>query len=394
MMYHNRMAEFLYVHVPFCLKKCAYCDFYSVSASEPAYAAYVYALKREFLSRRGEVLELKGIYIGGGTPTAMSASLLTETIKCVYENFDVAPDVEFTVEANPETLDDEKLRALRASGVNRLSIGVQSFLDSELCALGRVHDAKKALSAARAARKIFDNLSLDLIYGIPGSNAESWACTLDTALSLDPAHISAYELTPEAATPLGRMVESGEVTMPNEDLVVSMYDTAVERLSRAGYDRYEISNFARPGRECVHNVNYWRRGRYLGAGAGAHSFIAGRRFWNVPDIQKYIAAAEALDGAAEGAAWTAAEGVTEVDAREAFSESVFLGLRTREGVLIEGAPPHWKDSLLDMERAGFLDIRGNTLRLTHRGILVSNSVIAEVLARLERRLERGLTPLI
>jgi oxygen-independent coproporphyrinogen-3 oxidase len=377
MMYHNRMAEFLYVHVPFCLKKCAYCDFYSVSASEPTYAAYVRALKREFSARRGEVSRLKGIFIGGGTPTAMSASLLTELIECVYENFDVASNIEFTVEANPETLDEEKLRALHRAGVTRLSLGVQSFLDAELRFLGRVHDAKKALWAVRAAREVFDNLSLDLIYGIPGSSAESWALTLDTAMSLDPAHISAYELTPEAETPLGKMLESGEITLPDEDTVVEMYGAAVERLSRGGYERYEISNFARPGRECVHNVNYWRRGEYLGAGAAAHSFIAGKRFWNAPDVDKYIAVAEASDGAA----WTAVEGVTEVDAREAFTESVFLGLRTRQGVTLEGAAPRWKDRLRDMERAGFLDIQGDTLRLTHRGILVSNAVIAEVLAR-------------
>jgi oxygen-independent coproporphyrinogen-3 oxidase len=378
-MYYNGMAEFLYVHVPFCIKKCAYCDFYSVSADDRTHAAYVGALKREFTVRRGEVFpkKLKGVYIGGGTPTAMSTALLVETIESVHGNFGIAPDAEITVEANPETLGGDKLRALRGAGVTRLSLGVQSFLDEELHTLGRVHDARKALEAARAAREVFDNLSLDLIYGIPGGSAETWAYTLDTALSLDPAHVSAYELTPEAATPFGRMLDNGGVTLPPEDDVVGMYDMAVEKLLGGGYERYEISNFAKDGRQCAHNVNYWRRGEYVGAGAGAHSFIAGRRFWNAPDLRRYLLAAEA------GAPWTAAEGGTEVGAREAFSESVFLGLRTREGVTLEGAPPDWRDRLRGLQRGGFIEIRGPAVRLTHRGILVSNGVIAEVLRRID-----------
>ncbi|MDP2168234.1 MAG: radical SAM family heme chaperone HemW [Thermodesulfovibrionales bacterium] len=374
------MACSLYIHIPFCLRKCAYCDFLSVPFDKGISVRYVKALIKEIVLRAedlnasGGPSPLRTIYIGGGTPTLLSNESLKEIFKTIRECFGFSAGAEITIEANPGTLDGSKMEAIVLAGVNRLSLGVQSLDDAELAALGRIHTGDDASRAAALVKESgIENLSLDLIYGIPGQRLKGWRNTLKRALGLKPRHISAYELTPEPGTPLYESLRTGSLRLPGEDEVSDMFYLAVDELESAGLLHYEISNYAYPGYECRHNLNYWRRGEYIGAGAGAHSFIGERRIKNTEDVFNYI---ELLSSGS-----LPFDELEEVRKEEAVKEFIFLGLRTGEGIdtrLLKGNASGLINASRALIEGGFMELRGDCLRLTKRGTALYSSVIVEL----------------
>ena len=283
------MPEYLYIHIPFCIRKCLYCDFLSVDYSDIIAKNYIRALCQELSLRKSEAQMLKTIYIGGGTPSILPEECFDELFACLKDNFAISSEAEITVEANPGTVTEQKAKKLISLGVNRLSIGVQSFNDNELKTLGRAHRSEDALKAIEIIKKAgFQNFSIDLMYAIPGQTEDTWTHSLLQSAGIAPEHISAYELTPEEKTPLHGLLESGALNMPDEEIVLKMYDLAIDYLKLNKYEHYEISNFALQGSKCIHNLNYWNRGEYIGAGAGAHSFINSKRSRNIPDKSMVI----------------------------------------------------------------------------------------------------------
>ena len=359
------MSAGLYVHVPFCLTRCGYCDFNAYAGLGHLADRYVEALRREADLTAGEWREgFASVFLGGGTPTTLEPAQLGSLLVHFRERFALAPDAEVTIEANPDTVDEPKLAALLDAGYTRLSMGAQSFDEGVLLALERVHSpdsVRRAFAAARAAGH--DNVNLDLIYGANGESLESWRATLDQTIELGPEHVSAYALTIEMATPLGRAVAANRTPAPDPDLQADMFALACEVLGDAGYGHYEISNWAKPGRECVHNLGYWEHRPYLGLGAGAHSFRHDRRWWNVRPPQQYLDEVE-TDRLPIGGE----ERLTEDDRR---LELVSLGLRTTRGVAV---------NQIDLEQAqpflneGLLARSNGHLVLTERGMLLANEV--------------------
>ena len=333
------MPESLYIHIPFCIKKCLYCDFLSVTYNEALARAYTDALCKELVLKKDVAGELKTIYIGGGTPTILPDECFRQLFTCLQNNYSLSPSPKITVEANPGTVDESKIKMLLSLGVNRISIGVQSFNDDELKTLGRIHTSNEALKAIEAIKNSgINNFSIDLIYGIPGQTMKTWEETLSktAAFTISPAHISSYELTPEKDTPLYGLIESGKIKIPDEELVLEMYGSAIDYLRNKGYEHYEISNFALPRFRCLHNLNYWDRGEYIGAGAGAHSFIRSFRSKNTDDIRRYIKDLnKGIIPEAES---------TEIKRDDAIKEFIFLGLRKTEGISLAKA----KELGLDM----------------------------------------------
>lgn len=373
------MANSLYIHIPFCIRKCIYCDFLSIRHDQNIAGDYVTALINELDIRKEAAGEIKTIYIGGGTPTTLTTQELIRLIQALRTSFRIMPDAEITIEANPGTIDREKISALADAGVNRLSLGIQSFIDMELQLLGRIHnsdDAVKAIDIVRSSG--ISNLSLDLIYGIPGQALKDWEYNISVAIEHPPEHISTYELTPEKETPLYDAIIKNELAKPDEETIINMYYYAIDSLTHAGYNHYEISNFAKEGFECRHNLNYWNRGEYIGIGAGAHSFIKDRRIRNTNDIEKYI---KSLNNKL-----LAIEEDIEISCEDALKEFIFLGLRKTEGLNIK---EFMEDLCLDLEPAAqelienkLLESSGSFLRLTRKGIIVSNMVITELMAKL------------
>ena len=282
----------LYLHIPFCVKKCAYCDFVSYAGQTHKAPEYVQALYQEFFwyLRQGiwERYTPYSLYIGGGTPSLVSEALLSLlrkiSVELPFDSF-----VESTIEINPGTIRLPQLRQFRQTGLNRLSIGIQSFQDDELELLGRIHTADEAIHCVQASRQAgFENISLDLMFGLPGSSLSRWEENLSRALDLQPEHISIYNLTVEEETPFGQQQQAGTLVLLGEELQIEMYQRAGILLSDAGYEQYEISNFSRPGFRSRHNQIYWRNEEYLGLGAGAYSYLDGRRYGNTADVDKYI----------------------------------------------------------------------------------------------------------
>ena len=283
----------LYVHIPFCMKKCSYCDFNSYAMCsfdipEVSIKRYMEALLREVEIRSDAVGQIGAqvvtVYLGGGTPTCLPEDSLLSLLGEISQAFPVAHNAEVTVECNPRTIDYRKLKALRDSGVTRLSIGIQSLDDRLLARLGRIHDASDSIEVFHLARKAgFRNLNIDLIYGIPGQTMKDWEQTLDLAVGLEPEHISAYGLMLEEGTPLWDEVRAGTIEPCDEDLEIAMYYLAKDKLNLAGYEHYEISNFARPEYRCRHNIIYWKLEPYISLGAGAHSYVGRVRWSNLED---------------------------------------------------------------------------------------------------------------
>ncbi|MBI4260473.1 MAG: radical SAM family heme chaperone HemW [Actinobacteria bacterium] len=356
----------LYVHVPFCLTRCGYCDFNAYAGLGHLADRYIAALRREAEMAAGEWTgaSFGTVFLGGGTPTTLAPGEVVRLIEDLDRTLGLGEEAEVTVEANPDTVDEAYLRELRVGGVTRLSMGVQSFDPAVLAALERVHSPDSARRAYRAARAAgFDDVNLDLIYGAQGETLASWRGTVEEAVALGPDHLSAYALTIEPSTPLGRKVAAGLVPAPDPDLQAEMYDLACELLAAAGYRHYEVSNWALPGLECRHNVVYWRRGAYLGLGAGAHSHRDGRRWWNLRPPLAYLEAVEAGRPPVGGE-----ERVTPEGAR---LEEVFLRLRTTEGIPAADVDPALAEPYL---AEGLLSRRNGHLVLTERGMFLANDV--------------------
>lgn len=317
----------VYVHIPFCKRKCPYCDFYSLTDLD-ALPAFTGALQREIALRADPALAVDTVYIGGGTPSLCPPEAVAALLAAMAAHFDLHPGAEITLEANPGALDTDGLARLRRAGVNRLNLGIQSFRDETLEFLGRIHTRSDAVAAIAAARRAgFDNLGLDLIYGLPGQTVRHWRRDLAQAIAHAPEHLSCYILTFEAGTPLQRALENGRVTKPGDRQVALLFDTTASFLAEQGYDHYEISNFARrPAYRSRHNRKYWRCVPYLGFGPSAHSYRAGVRSWNAADLGRYCG--------------RLAENRIPEDGREALTvaqqalETLLLGLRMKEGFSI------------------------------------------------------------
>ena len=382
------MAVFsLYVHIPYCDSKCPYCDFNSYAAKRWPERAYADALIAELDAAAADPAWADGtigtVFFGGGTPSLFAPETIADLLAAARRRWPLAADAEITLEANPGTVDEVKLRGLRAAGINRISFGVQSFHDPHLRTLGRIHSAAAAIAALSAARAAgFANLNLDLIFAVPGQTVAQWETDLETAIGLAPDHISAYGLTYEEGTAFHAQRRSGVLTPLPEEAEVAMFGRTRAVLAAHGYEAYEISNFARPGRECAHNLNYWRAGAYLGVGAGAHSFAArpapGRRWGNEKSPVRYIERASA-SGAARA-------GEEQLSVAQARGEFVFLALRCRDGFSAAdfaarfGLDPHEAfPHLAGLERDDLLGRAADRWRLTPRGLLVADSVFATFL---------------
>jgi oxygen-independent coproporphyrinogen-3 oxidase len=375
-----RMQEIgLYIHIPFCERKCLYCDFLSFAdADESLREAYVRALVAE-IRRQGLLYSNKfyvnSVFLGGGTPSLLSAGQLSRILTELSRAFPGARDCETTMEANPGSLSARKLETLLSRGVNRLSIGVQSLSDALLSALGRIHTRADFLASYRAARRAgFGNINLDLMFAFPSQTLSDWRETLAEALDLRPEHLSFYSLQPEEGTPMREALRAGRFVAVDEDTDREMYRYAVRTLARAGYARYEISNAAREGFRCRHNLKYWSLKPYLGLGLGAHSYADGVRFSNTEDLRAYIAAAN------EGAPFRAQAHVS--TRRDRISEYMFLGLRRTRGVseadylreFGEELEARFGKEIALLTEEGLLERAGGALRLTAKGIDLSDRV--------------------
>ncbi|MEW6448776.1 MAG: radical SAM family heme chaperone HemW [Bacillota bacterium] len=368
----------LYVHIPFCLGKCAYCDFVSYPYETRAAIAYTYALEQEIRLRGKECDNqsvLKSIYLGGGTPTCLPPAMLKRILALIRKQFSVSPEAEITVEANPGTVTVELLDNLLGAGVNRLSIGMQSTEDRLLRVLGRRHTAADAVRAVETARAAgFTNINVDLIFGIPGQSMNDWGKSLSAAVALGVEHVSAYGLEIYAETPLGRAVAAGEVSVCPEETFREMYFHAVDYLNASGYVQYEISNFARPGRESRHNLIYWQGEPYLGLGPAAHSYLNRRRWVNAAELGTYSRALSA-------GRFPVAEEMYLTRADE-IAEAMFLGLRLTEGVSASrfrarfGLEPEavYGPEISMLIARGLLRYEKDRLRLTREAFPVANQV--------------------
>jgi len=349
------MKPALYIHIPFCAQKCAYCDFASWAGREAAWEAYFDALEGEldsWIERVGN--EFSTVFIGGGTPSLAPAEYIARIarkVKCA----------EFSMEANPGTLTPEKLKIYREAGINRLSMGVQSFDDGLLKKIGRIHTAEQAEKAFVMAREAgFDNINLDLMYALPGQTVEQWRKTLDTAARLNPEHISAYSLIIEEGTPISEWAEPLD-----DDIVNEMQRMCTGYLNEQGYTRYEISNYAKPGRECAHNICYWVRGDYIGIGCAAHSLFENRRFANTADLDEYLAGRRIVEE-------------TQLDSGDIIEETVMLGLRMAKGIAVESVPD--MKAAQRLIKAGLAVIEEGRFMLTEHGMELQNAVVIELLS--------------
>jgi oxygen-independent coproporphyrinogen-3 oxidase len=406
------MSLSLYVHIPFCQRKCPYCDFNTYAGLNRLFEPFTAALVQE-ITLAGAARSrpaVKTLFLGGGTPTVLPAELLALVIDACHAVFDILPDAEITSEANPGTVDVGRFAALRELGVNRLSMGVQSFDPVELEFLGRIHSADDAMAAFRAARAAgFANINLDFIYGLPDQSPTTWQRTLEQAISLVPEHISLYSLTIEDGTPFGDWAAAGRLAQPSPDLAADLYEIADEMLSSVGYVQYEISNWARgsgvrgsgvresdggrtpihqstnlpitiPPFVCQHNLTYWRNEAYLGFGPGAHSSENGRRWAAIRPVAEYIERVKRGESTVEF--------VEEIDDRLTMGETMMLGLRlVREGVAFQRFQQRHGRSMLDvfgaeierLERLGLLERMSDRVRLTREARLVGNQVFVAFL---------------
>jgi putative oxygen-independent coproporphyrinogen III oxidase len=357
----------IYVHVPFCLTRCGYCDFNAYAGLDHLASRYVAALLREaeLTAPDWEGVEVVSVFLGGGTPTTLEVPDLKALLARLRSEFLVSSDAEVTIEANPDTVDEAKLAGLLEAGYGRLSMGAQSFDRSVLAALERIHQpesVRRAFTAARAAG--FDNVNLDLIYGAAAETVESWERTLGEAIALAPEHVSAYALTIEPATPLGRQVARGGVPAPDPDLQAEMFELACRMLGEAGYGHYEVSNWAKPGYACRHNLGYWERRPYVALGAGAHGYRDGRRWWNVRPPEEYLSIVERRE--------LPVGGFEELEPADAYLEEVFLRLR-----ILEGIPSSWVEDGREEPyvESGLLVRDDGHLVPTERGMLLLNELV-------------------
>lgn len=408
-LYHSLMRAHtpplaLYVHIPFCESKCPYCDFNVYAGAESLMPAYAAALARE-IEQWGAWLgapPLASVFFGGGTPSYLAPPGLDRLMDAVRSAFRLPEEAEATVEANPGDCSLDRLTAMRRAGFNRVSIGAQSFDDDELRLLGRRHDAERAAQAAADARRAgFANVSLDLIFGLPDQQVSAWKSSVDQAVALRPDHLSAYALTLEPGTPMEAAVRLGRTRAPDPDLSAEMHILAQRTLADAGLTQYEISNWARPGRESVHNLAYWRCLPYLGVGPGAHSYLYGGdalgpfgvRFANAKPLRSYIRRVNAWtpEGPIAPAALSSASAVDfcePVARRDAMAETMMMGLRLNDGVpdaafrarFGEGVAEAFPGPAAECVELGLLEWTEGALRLTERSRLLGNEAFARFVA--------------
>lgn len=364
----------IYIHIPFCVQKCAYCDFLSAPADAAVREQYIEALKEEICQQKsfGSEYKVLSIFIGGGTPSILEGSQIAGILKEIRNYFAVEAEAEITIECNPGTLSEDKLSCYKKSGINRLSLGLQSADNQELKLLGRIHTYEEFLEGFSLARKLgFGNLNVDLMSALPGQTRDSWQETLRRVTALNPEHISAYSLIIEEGTPFYERYKPGgreEYLLPDEDMERQMYYDTGEILGAAGYERYEISNYAKPGFTCRHNLGYWERREYLGLGLGASSLIKGVRYHNHRKLSAYLKGDYTH------------EEVQKLTRQEEQEETMFLGLRKTEGVLLtEELLEVYKGTLQRLQKKGLLLWEGGRVRLTDLGIDVSNYALAEFL---------------
>jgi oxygen-independent coproporphyrinogen III oxidase len=378
------MRAGLYLHIPFCLRKCLYCDFNSGALSGEDLEGYVTLLLREMELREAALPEpatAPSLYLGGGTPSLLAPELVGRLVDAAAARFGLEQGAEVTLEGNPGTLTQERLAGYRAAGVNRISLGIQSFEDRLLQRLGRVHSAREAVTAFEAARRAgFDNISIDLMHSLPGQSLAEWRQALSRGIELEPEHVSAYALSIESGTPFAALHEAGKLPLPAEEEAASMFEATTELLCAAGYRHYEISNYARPGRASRHNGAYWSRESYLGFGAGAHSLLntdsLGRRWGNACDLQAYA------DALRHGL--LPERDPERLSVEEALSESFFLGLRLLDGLDLARLqalypPAPLERHLAEVERltrSGMLIREGELVRLAPRAVILANTVFA------------------
>lgn len=404
----------IYVHIPFCKQKCHYCDFNSYPGMESLFDAYVSALIKEIdirangagvATNRADVVaedtavevngakakitdmnatssapqRIQSVYFGGGTPVLIGPDRMARLIDRIKDSFDIDPDAEITIEANPEAISFDIMRLLKDAGVNRVSIGFQSLDDECLSILGRKHTASKAIASFLETRQAgFDNINIDLIFGVPSQSLANWALNLEQVVALNPEHISCYALSIEDKTPLERMIDAGEVESPDEEIQADMMMYTRESLVDSDYEHYEVSNYAKPGKVCRHNLAYWNNDDYLGLGAGAYSKINGVRYANVDDPKAYIKAVESRDSLV----FIKNENV--LSAEEQLGDAIFLGLRKMNGIDINEFKKRYgcdileayADEIEELVRDGLLIVNDGTIRLSSNGILLGNEVFA------------------
>ena len=370
----------IYLHIPFCKRRCIYCDFFSTTQSEKK-DAYVDALCKELILRKdylnNELIET--IYFGGGTPSQLEKEDFEKIFAIIYKVYDVSPDAEITVEANPDDLTEDYLRSLRCLPFNRLSMGIQTFNDHTLQLLHRRHTASQAIEAFNRCRRAgFNNISIDLIYGLPGETLEGWDKDLNQALALHPEHISAYHLIYEEGTALWKLREQHRVEEVDEDLSVSFFTRLIHTLKEAGYIHYEISNFCLPDYHSRHNSSYWQGKKYLGCGPSAHSFNLETRQWNIASLDKYIQGIQRGEEISE---------IEELDLYTRYNERIITNIRTCWGMPLETLKTDFGSKLYNycMRMAqphlnqGTLEIKEGVLKLTEQGIFTSDGIMSDLL---------------
>lgn len=370
------MPAGVYLHIPFCKSRCSYCDFATdVFRSSDAVERYVTALCDEIAGSTGETIEVDTIYFGGGTPSLLLSEQLQRILAQVNGYFDVSKNVEITMEMNPATVTAETLAAYRDLGVNRASFGVQTFNERDLKLLARGHDANDARNTFKLLHDAgFENISFDLIAGLPGQSLDDWKRNLDEAVSMQPVHLSLYLLEIHEGTPLAEQLRAGRRPMPDPEIAAEMYELMIDTLEGAGYEQYEISNFAKPGFESRHNTKYWRLDPVYGFGVSAHSFDGFQRYSNERDTARYVQRIEEYS-------------VAEVTREriDAASEFVFLGLRLNEGIDLaeyerrfgHGLVARYTREIDDLIVKGLIELGSDRMRLTRQGMLFSNEVFAE-----------------
>ena len=373
----------LYLHIPYCLHKCGYCDFNSHPENQVESVHYVEALLKEikFYSTTLKSYNVPTVFMGGGTPTILPPSQLKKILDTVRQSFNLTPDCEITIEANPATIKLETLQEIHAAGYNRISIGVQSFDEKELQLLERVHNEEEIHSTVHRARSAnFENLSMDLMFALPDQSIEKWQSHLKQATAKNPDHLSTYNLTIEPATAFFKLQEKGKLCLPHEDIQLEMYETTIQVLEDAGYSQYEISNFSKPGMESQHNINYWNNGEYLGVGAGASSYLNGERSKNINLPSIYIREIETKASAIHTR--------EHLEPLQAMGETLMLGLRLLKGVSIDVFENRFQvsfqkvygkvvESLLNQE---LITLNENRIALSRKGLFLADSVILKFMA--------------
>jgi oxygen-independent coproporphyrinogen-3 oxidase len=377
----------LYIHIPFCESKCLYCDFYSITDLGNT-KIFLKALEKEMELAAQTGLEFDTIYIGGGTPSVLDAAAIGQVITAAFRHFSIRFEAEITIEVNPGTVDFEDFQKYRQAGINRLNIGIQSFHEQNLKFLGRIHSTEEARSAIKRARQAgFENVGLDLIYGLPEQDENQWLNDLDRAVAFSPEHLSCYMLTREAGTPLDREVDAGRIHLPAEDRLRRLFLTTIDRLASGDFFHYEVSNFARQAGntgnswKSRHNQKYWSFAPYIGLGPSAHSYLEPQRHWNHRSIEKY------LQNIRQGRLPIADREV--LSREQMIMEAVYLGFRTTRGVDLNDFRRRFgmdfvekfRESIADFENDKLMQLTNSHCRLTPRGMTLLDGITAEFTSR-------------